>query len=103
MGCYKIFDDMNDVGSTYDTILHELRTHELLLQRWEQVCVFGSDSHQQRLDAGDYRYRYSTPSLARIVAVFASVDNLQAKYGIGVKKGSGAVGGSGGHDFGIDC
>jgi len=25
MDCYKIFGSMNDVGTTYDAILHELR------------------------------------------------------------------------------
>jgi len=88
MDCYKIFDDMSDVSSTYDAILHELRTQGLLLKRWELAWGFGSGGNQQRLDPGDYRYRYSTASLARIVAVFASVDKLQAKYGIVVKKES---------------
>jgi len=37
MDCYKIFDNMNDVGSTYDTILHGLRMQGLLLKRWEQA------------------------------------------------------------------
>jgi len=92
MDCYKMFDNMSDVGSTYDAILHELRTQGLLLKKWEQAWGFGSDSAQPRLDPGDYRYRYSTASLARIVAVFASVDKLQAKYGI-VAKESIVVGG----------
>jgi len=33
--CYKIFDNMNDVGATYDAILHGLRTQGFLLKRWE--------------------------------------------------------------------
>ena len=89
MDCYKIFDDMSEVGSTYDAILHELRTQGLLLKKWEQAWGFGDDSNPPRLDPGDYRYRYSTASLARIVAVFTSADKLQAKYGIVVKKESG--------------
>jgi len=32
MDCYKIFDSMNDVGPTYDAILHELRTQGLRLR-----------------------------------------------------------------------
>jgi len=95
MDCYKMFDDMKDVGSAYDAILHELRTQGLLLKGWEQAWGFGSDSNHQRLDSGDYRYRYATASLARIVAVFASVDKLQAKYGIVVKKESIAAGAGG--------
>jgi len=77
MDCYKVFDNMNDVGSTYDAILHELRTQGLLLKRWEQAWGFGGDSTQeQQLQPGDYRYRYATASLARIVAVFSSVEKL---------------------------
>jgi len=86
---------MGDVGSAYDAILHELRTQGLLLRRWEHAWGFGGDPNQQRLDTGDYRYRYSAANLARIVAVFASVDKLQAKYGIVVKESS-AVGAGGG-------
>jgi len=37
MDCYRIFDDMNVVGSTHDAILHELRTQGLLLKKWEQA------------------------------------------------------------------
>jgi len=87
--CYKIFDNMNDVGSTYDAILHELRTQGLLLKRWEEAWEFGGGSNQQqRLQAEDYRYRYATASLARIVAVFSSAEKLQERYGIVVKKDS---------------
>jgi len=89
MDCYKIFDNMNDVGSTYDAILHELRTQGLLLKRWEEAWGFGGGSNQQqRLQPGDYRYRYATASLARIIAVFSSVEKLQERYGIVVKKDS---------------
>jgi len=93
--CYKIFDNMSDVGSTYDAILHELRTQGLLLKRWEEAWGFGGDSHQQRLQPGDYRYRYATASLARIVAVFSSAEKLQERYGIVVKKESFSVGNGG--------
>jgi len=96
MDCYKIFDNMNDVGSTYDGILHELRTQGLLLKRWEEAWGFGGDSNQQqRLQPGDYRYRYATASLARIVAVFSSAEKLQERYGIVVKKESLSVGNGG--------
>jgi len=87
MDCYKIFDDMNDIGSTYDAIMHELRTQGLLLKRWKQAWGFGGDSNQhQRLQPGDYRYRYATASLARIVAVFSSAEKLQERYGIVVER-----------------
>jgi len=87
--CYKIFDGMNDVGATYDAILHGLRTQGLLLKRWEQAWGFGGDSNQeQRLQPGDDRYRYAAASLARIVAVFSSAEKLKERYGIVVKKES---------------
>jgi len=81
--CYKIFDVMNDVGSTYNAILHDLRIRGLLLKGWERAWGLGSDpNHSTRLDPGEYRYRYATASLARIVALFGSVDELRAKYAI---------------------
>jgi len=87
--CYKIFDNMNDVGATYDAILHGLRTQGLLLKRWEQAWGFGGDSNQeQRLQPGDDRYRYAAASLARIVAVFSSAEKMKERYGIVVKKES---------------
>ena len=86
--CYKIFDNINDVGSTYDEILHKLRTQGILLKEWEKAWGFGGDSHQPRLDPRDYKYRYATATLARIVAVFASIDKLQAKYGVVITKES---------------
>ncbi|RPB28754.1 hypothetical protein L211DRAFT_818649 [Terfezia boudieri ATCC MYA-4762] len=82
---YKIFDDMSDVGTTYDIILHKLRTEGLRLKGWEEAWGLGNDNNPRRLDPKDYRYRYATATLARIVAAFASVEKLQAKYGIVVK------------------
>ena len=87
--CYKIFDDMSDVGSSYDSILHKLRTEGLRLKGWEEAWGLGGDVNQGRLNPEDYRYRYATASLARIVAAFGSVDKLQAKYGIVAKKANG--------------
>jgi len=86
MRCYRIFDNMNDAGSTSDAILHELRMQGLLLKRWEQA--WGCGGQQQRLQPGDYRYRYATACLARIVGVFSSAEKLQEKYGIVMKKES---------------
>ncbi|RPB19149.1 hypothetical protein L211DRAFT_814727 [Terfezia boudieri ATCC MYA-4762] len=82
---YKIFDDMSDVGTTYDSILHNLCTEGLRLKGWEEAWGLGNDNNQRRLDPKDYRYRYATATLARIVAAFASVEKLQAKSGIIVK------------------
>ena len=88
MDYYKIFDDMSDVGATYDAIVHKLRTEGLRLKGWEEAWGFGTDVDigLGRLDPGDYRYRYATATLGRIVAAFASVDKLQAKYGIVARK-----------------
>ena len=85
---YRIFDDMSDIGATYDSILHKLRTEGLRLKRWEDDWGIGNDADvsPERLDPGDYRYRYATATLARIVAAFASIDRLHAKYGIAVEK-----------------
>jgi len=55
----------------------------------------GDDNQQQRLQPGDYRYRYATASLARIVAVFSSAEKLQERYGIMVRKESLSVGNGG--------
>jgi len=89
MDCYQIFDNMGQVGSTYDGTLHGLRTQGLHLRRWEQAWGFGGDDNQeQRLQPEDYRYRYATASLARIVVVFSSTEKLQERYGIVVKKES---------------
>jgi len=85
--CYKIFDNMGEVGSTYDATLHGLRTQGLRLRRWEQAWGFGGDDNpEQGLQPDDYRYRYATASLARIVAVFSSAEKLQERYGIVLKK-----------------
>ena len=92
MDCYKIFDNINDVGSTYDEILDELRTQGLRLRKWEQAWGFGDSNQEQRLQPGDYRYRYATASLARIVSIFCSVEKLQERYGIVVEKDSLSVG-----------
>jgi len=89
MDYYKIFDDMGDVGSAYDSSLHRLRTEGLRLKGWEEAWGFGNEMNEGRLSAEDYRYRYATATLARIVAAFASVNKLQAKYGIVVKKANG--------------
>jgi len=81
--CYQVFDDMSEVGTTCDSILHNLRTEGLRLKRWEESWGLGNN---WQLDPGDYRYRYASATLARVVAAFASVDKLQAKYGIVLKK-----------------
>ena len=86
MDCYKIFDDMSDVGTIYGSILHKLRTEGLRLKRWEEALGLGGDFSQQRLDPEDYWYQYATATLARIVTAFASVGKLQAKYGVVVKQ-----------------
>jgi len=90
MDCYRIFDDMSDVGHSHASILHQLRTEGLRLKRWENAWGIGNGkNHQPKLDPTDYRYRYAIATLARIVAVFASVDVLQSKFGIVAKEEDG--------------
>ncbi|RPB23659.1 hypothetical protein L211DRAFT_849645 [Terfezia boudieri ATCC MYA-4762] len=86
---YKIFDDMSNVGSTYDSNLHKLCTEGLRLKRWEKAWGLVDDIGQGRLNPEDDQYRYATATLARIVAAFASIDQLQAKYGIIVEEANG--------------
>ena len=84
--CYKIFDDMSNVGDSYDSLLHELRTQGLRLKGWEDAWGLQKDFGQQRLDPTDYRYRYATATLVRIVATIASIFKLQAEYGLVLEK-----------------
>ena len=84
--CYKIFDDINNVGDSYDSLLHDLRTQGLRLKGWEDAWGLQNDFGQQRLDPTDYRYRYATASLARIVETFANIFKLQAEYRLVLEK-----------------
>lgn len=94
MDYFKIFNNLNDVASTYvyDAILHELRTQAqgLCLMGWQQAWKFGSDSHRI---SGDL---IRPCTFARVFAVFAStsIDQLLAKYGaVGTKESAAAEAG----------
>ncbi|KAF8474187.1 P-loop containing nucleoside triphosphate hydrolase protein [Kalaharituber pfeilii] len=78
----KIFSEMKEIGYAHDSVLHNLRTEGLRLKQWEQAWGLDQISSQQNqcIDPNDERYRYAVASLARIVAVFARVAELQAQY-----------------------
>lgn len=82
MQCYTIFSDAKDFSVDHDGFSWELETERERLMRWEAVWGVGSGGLKQKLDPGDRRYRYAVGTLARILALFADVDNLSAKYGI---------------------
>ena len=86
MECYMIFDDMSNAGESYDSLLHDLRTQGLRLKGWEDAWGLQKNFGQHQLDPTDYRYRYATSSLARIVATFARIFKLQAEYGLVIEK-----------------
>src|SRR5258705_13782411 len=70
---------MSDVGISHDSALHNLRTEALRLKQWEHAWGLDNTAGSM-LDQNDYRYRYATASLARIVAIFARIALLQSKY-----------------------
>ncbi|KAF8468448.1 hypothetical protein BDZ91DRAFT_111517 [Kalaharituber pfeilii] len=80
----NIFSEMKEIGYAPDYVLHDLRTEGLRLKQWEQAWGLGDVSSQlqqlQGLDPKDERYRYAVACLARIVAEFAKVAELQARY-----------------------
>ncbi|KAF8472024.1 hypothetical protein BDZ91DRAFT_487124 [Kalaharituber pfeilii] len=80
--CYSIFSEMNEIGNAHGSVLHDLRREGLRLKRWEHAWGLGDTSSQQiqHLDPSDERYRFAVASLARIVAVFTKVAELQARY-----------------------
>ena len=53
MECYKIFDDISNVGNSGDALLHNLRTQGLRLKGWEDAWGLQNDLGQQRLDPTD--------------------------------------------------
>ncbi|KAF8448488.1 hypothetical protein BDZ91DRAFT_112651 [Kalaharituber pfeilii] len=75
----NIFSEMKEIGYAHDSVLHDLRTEGLRLKQWEQAWGLDGTS-SQLLDPSDERYRYAVASLARIVAVFTNVAELQAQY-----------------------
>ncbi|KAF8476822.1 hypothetical protein BDZ91DRAFT_778056 [Kalaharituber pfeilii] len=84
--CSNIFSEMKEIGYAHDSVLHNLRTKGLRLKRWEQGWGLDGTSIQQsqRLDPSDEWYRYAAAGLARIVAVFAKIAELQASLNPGV-------------------
>lgn len=82
MVCYEIFSDVQDVGRDHDSFHWQLVTERNRLMRWEKIWGVDSGILTQRLDPSDYQYRYAVGTLARIVALFASSEQLDSKYGL---------------------
>lgn len=82
IACYGIFSDARDCGADQNNFYWQLDTERHRLMRWETIWGINCDALEQKLDPKDYRYRYAVGTLARIIALFAGVENLGAKYGI---------------------
>ncbi|KAF8454044.1 P-loop containing nucleoside triphosphate hydrolase protein [Kalaharituber pfeilii] len=79
--CTNIFSDMKEIGYAQDSVLHDLREQGLRLKHWEHAWgLDGTSQQHQRIEPDDERYRYAVAGLARIIAVFAKLAALQARY-----------------------
>ncbi|KAF8464152.1 hypothetical protein BDZ91DRAFT_849936 [Kalaharituber pfeilii] len=76
------FCEMSEIGNTHDSVLHDLRREGLRLKRWKYAWGLGNTSslQSQQLDPSNEQYRFAVATLARIVAVFTKVAELQARY-----------------------
>lgn len=83
---YDILSDAQDVGTDHDSFGWQLVTEKNRLIRWEKMWGVDNGTLNQKLDPNDYRYRYAVGTLARIVALFASAEDLNLKYGLQVVK-----------------
>lgn len=82
MACYEILSDVRDVGTDHDSFHWQLITEQNRLMRWEKIWGVDSGVLNQRLHPSDYQYRYAVGTLARVVALFASLEQLNSKYGL---------------------
>lgn len=82
MICYDIFSDVQDIGADHDSFQWHLTTEKNRLMRWEKMWGVHNGTLNQKLDPSDYQYRYAVGTLARIVALFASAEGLNLKYGL---------------------
>lgn len=82
MACYEILSDVKDVGTDHDSFHWQLVTEKNRLMRWEKVWGVDSGILNQRFHPSDYQYRYAVGTLARVVALFASLERLNSKYGL---------------------
>ncbi|KAF8459221.1 hypothetical protein BDZ91DRAFT_852054 [Kalaharituber pfeilii] len=79
--CTNIFSDMKEIGYAQDSVLHDLREQGLRLKHWEHAWgLDGTSQQHQHIEPDDERYRYAVAGLARIIAVFAKLAALQARY-----------------------
>lgn len=82
IACYGIFSDAKDCGADQNSFYWQLDTERHRLMRWETIWGINHDTAGRKLDPKDYRYRYAVGTLARIIALFAGVENLGTRYGI---------------------
>ncbi|KAF8461694.1 hypothetical protein BDZ91DRAFT_369807 [Kalaharituber pfeilii] len=80
--CYTIFSEMKEIGYAQDSVLHDLRMEGLRLKQWEEAWGLHDTSNQRnkRLDRSNEQHRYAVANLARIVAVFTKIAELQGRY-----------------------
>lgn len=79
--CYNVLSETKDLAVNHDHFVWQLKTEKHRLMRWEKAWGLGSNL-DRKLDLDDDRYRYAVETLARIVSLFTSADNLRTKYGI---------------------
>ncbi|KAI5840255.1 hypothetical protein DFP73DRAFT_597678 [Morchella snyderi] len=77
--CYDILSETADTSVNHDHFVWQLNTEKHRLIRWENAWGLTNDL-DRNLDPGQYRYAVGT--LARIVSLFTSADDLSTKYGI---------------------
>ena len=86
---YNIFENIEGLGSSSKSILHDLETERLRLKHWVEARGLGDPittniATNQLLDPEDDRYRYAIGTLAQICGLFGNIQALHEKYGIKV-------------------
>lgn len=79
MDCYLIFSGVKNSG----TFGAQINTERQRLMKWKTTWALRSGQGTK-----EYRYRYATATLARIVSLFTSPSNLRENYGIKVTETS---------------
>jgi hypothetical protein len=79
--CYEVLSETKDLAVNHDHFVWQLNTEKHRMIGWEKAWGLTSGS-DRKLDPDDYRYRYAVGTLARIVSLFTSADDLEKQYGI---------------------
>ena len=86
--CYGIFSDMKDVGEDWDNLCWELKVQKVRLENWVKQWNQIEEGNRTSPAKGNCTFpttQYlAIETLAKIVALFANIDELQSKYGIDV-------------------